>query len=35
MGYFTNVFRVRDELAPAIVEAVRESGADVALVVPV
>jgi hypothetical protein len=35
MGYFTNVFRVRDELAPAIVEAVRESGADVALLVPV
>ncbi|MDQ6673718.1 MAG: glycine/betaine/sarcosine/D-proline family reductase selenoprotein B [Chloroflexota bacterium] len=35
MGYFTNVFRVRDELAPAIVEAVQESGADVALLVPV
>ena len=35
MGYFTNVFRVRDELTPAIVEAVRESGADVALLVPV
>jgi hypothetical protein len=35
MGYFTNVFRVRDEVAPAIVTAVRESGADAALLVPV
>ncbi len=35
MGYFTNVFRMRDEVAPAIVAAVRESAADAALLVPV
>lgn len=35
MGYFSNVFRVRDEVAPAIVDAVRNSGADAALLVPV
>jgi D-proline reductase (dithiol) PrdB len=35
MGYFSNVFRIRDEVAPAIVDAVRSSGADAALLVPV
>ena len=35
MGYFTNVFRIRDEVAPAIVDAVQHSGADAALLVPV
>ena len=35
MGYFTNVFRIRDEVAPAIVDAVQRSGADAALLVPV
>jgi D-proline reductase (dithiol) PrdB len=35
MGYFTNVFRVRDEVAPAIVDAVCGSRADAAILVPV
>ena len=35
MGYFSNVFRIRDEVAPAIVDAVLKSGADAALLVPV
>jgi D-proline reductase (dithiol) PrdB len=35
MGYFTNVFRMRDEVAPAIVDAAQRSGADAALLVPV
>jgi D-proline reductase (dithiol) PrdB len=35
MGYFTNVFRIRDEVAPAVVDAVLKSGADAALLVPV
>ena len=35
MGYFTNVFRVRDEVVPAIVSAVLATGADAALLVPV
>ena len=35
MGYFSNVFRIRDEAAPAVVAAVRNSGADAALLVPV
>jgi len=35
MGYFTNVFRIRDEVAPAVVDAVQKSGADAALLVPV
>jgi D-proline reductase (dithiol) PrdB len=35
MGYFSNVFRIRDEVAPAIVEAVQRSGADAAVLVPV
>lgn len=35
MGYFTNVFRIRDEVAPAIVRSVRGSGADAAILVPV
>jgi D-proline reductase (dithiol) PrdB len=35
MGYFSNVFRIRDEVAPAVVDAVLRSGADAALLVPV
>jgi D-proline reductase (dithiol) PrdB len=35
MGYFSNVFRIRDEVAPAVVEAVRHTGADAAVLVPV
>jgi D-proline reductase (dithiol) PrdB len=35
MGYFSNVFRVRDEVAPRVVDAVKASGADAALLVPV
>jgi D-proline reductase (dithiol) PrdB len=35
MGYFSNVFRIRDEVAPAVVDAVLKSGADAALLVPV
>ena len=35
MGYFSNVFRIRDEVAPMIVEAVQRSCADAALLVPV
>jgi D-proline reductase (dithiol) PrdB len=35
MGYFSNVFLIRDEVAPAVVDAVRTSGADAALLVPV
>jgi D-proline reductase (dithiol) PrdB len=35
MGYFTNVFRMRDEVTSAIVAAVQETGADAALLVPV
>ena len=35
MGYFSNVFRVRDEIAPQVVDAVKGSGADAALLVPV
>lgn len=35
MGYFTNVFRMRDEVAPAVVDAVRGTAADAALLVPV
>jgi len=35
MGYFTNVFRIRDEVAPAVVDAVVKSAADAALLVPV
>jgi D-proline reductase (dithiol) PrdB len=35
MGYFTNVFRMRDEVAPAVVAAVKEAGADAAVLVPV
>jgi D-proline reductase (dithiol) PrdB len=35
MGYFTNVFRIRDEVAPAVVDAVLKSGAEAALLVPV
>lgn len=35
MGYFSNVFRIRDEVAPAVVDAVQQSGADAALLVPV
>jgi D-proline reductase (dithiol) PrdB len=35
MGYFTNVFRIRDEVAPAVVAAARRTGADAAVLVPV
>jgi hypothetical protein len=35
MGYFSNVFRMRDEVMPAVVAAVRRSGADAAVLVPV
>jgi len=35
MGYFSNVFRIRDEVVPAVVEAVRSSGANAAVLVPV
>ena len=35
MGYFSNVFRIRDEVVPAVVAAVRRSGADAAVLVPV
>jgi len=35
MGYFSNIFRIRDEVAPAVIETVRRSGADGALLVPV
>ena len=35
MGYFANVFRIRDEVAPAVVAAVRGSGAEAAVLVPV
>jgi D-proline reductase (dithiol) PrdB len=35
MGYFSNVFRIRDETVPAVVTAVKRSGADAAVLVPV
>ncbi|MDQ6674220.1 MAG: glycine/betaine/sarcosine/D-proline family reductase selenoprotein B [Chloroflexota bacterium] len=35
MGYFSNVFRMRDEVAPAIVAGVQATGADAAVLVPV
>ncbi|MDE3074172.1 MAG: hypothetical protein KGJ86_01970 [Chloroflexota bacterium] len=35
MGYFSNVFRMRDEVAPSVVSAVAASGADAVLLVPV
>jgi D-proline reductase (dithiol) PrdB len=35
MGYFSNVFRIRDEVVPAVVAAVQRSGADAAVLVPV
>ena len=35
MGYFSNVFRMRDEVVPAVVAAVQRSGADAAVLVPV
>jgi D-proline reductase (dithiol) PrdB len=35
MGYFSNVFRMRDEVVPAVVATVRRSGADAAVLVPV
>lgn len=34
-GFFTNVFRVRDELAPAVVEALQAQRVDAAVLVPV
>jgi D-proline reductase (dithiol) PrdB len=35
MGYFTNVFRMRDEVCPRVVAALEADGADAAVVVPV
>jgi hypothetical protein len=35
MGYFSNVFRMRDEVVPAVVETLRAAGADGAILVPV
>jgi D-proline reductase (dithiol) PrdB len=35
MGYFSNVFRIRDEVVPAVVTAVQRSGAEAAVLVPV
>ena len=36
MGYFSNVYRMRDEVVPAVVAAVRDgSGADAVVLVPV
>lgn len=35
MGYFSNIFRIRDEVAPAVVQALRSAGADGAILVPV
>jgi D-proline reductase (dithiol) PrdB len=35
MGYFSNVFRMRDEVVPAVVAAVRRAGADAVVLVPV
>ncbi|MGE3912167.1 MAG: glycine/sarcosine/betaine reductase selenoprotein B family protein [Chloroflexota bacterium] len=35
MGYFSNVFRMRDEVAPAVVKVVKDAGADGAILVPV
>jgi D-proline reductase (dithiol) PrdB len=35
MGYFSNVYRIRDEVVPAVVAAVRDSGADAVVLVPV
>jgi len=35
MGYFSNVFRMRDEVAPAVVQVLRDAGADGAILVPV
>ncbi len=35
MGYFTNVFRMRDEVAPQVVGALKADRVDAALLVPV
>ena len=35
MGYFSNVFRMRDEVAPAVVRVLLDAGADGAILVPV
>jgi D-proline reductase (dithiol) PrdB len=35
MGYFSNIFRMRDEVVPAVVQALRNAGADGAILVPV
>jgi D-proline reductase (dithiol) PrdB len=35
MGYFSNIFRIRDEVAPAVVRALRSAGADGAILAPV
>jgi len=34
MGYFSNVFRMRDEVVPAVVAALKKAGADAAVLVP-
>jgi D-proline reductase (dithiol) PrdB len=35
MGYFSNVYRIRDEVVPAVVAAVQAAGADAVVLVPV
>jgi len=35
MGYFSNVYRIRDEVVPAVVAAVKDAGADAVVLVPV
>lgn len=35
MGYFSNVYRMRDEVVPAVVQAVKDAGADAVVLVPV
>jgi D-proline reductase (dithiol) PrdB len=35
MGYFSNVFRIRDEVVPVVVETLKAAGADGAILVPV
>ncbi len=35
MGYFSNAFRIRDEVAPAVVDTLRSAGVDAAVLVPV
>jgi D-proline reductase (dithiol) PrdB len=35
MGYFSNVYRIRDEVVPAVVQAVKDAGVDAVVLVPV